>query len=167
MSEARSRIQQLESIVKGLTQLIEEREKQIAAISGQLKVAGVAVAPAAVPAPAGGVAVPPAPALAGGMPVPPAPAPAPAPAASATPSEATPPLGAAAATMLPEPTRRVPLPPPPEPEPDPWYMDPIVLGVAGAVGVAVPLLGLLVMRRRSAMGTGRRRASTGRVANAR
>ena len=155
MSEARSRIQQLESIVKGLTQLIEEREKQIAAISGQIKVAGVAVAPAAVPAPAGG------------MPVPPAPAPAPAPAASATPSEATPPLGAAAATMLPEPTRRVPLPPPPEPEPDPWYMDPIVLGVAGAVGVAVPLLGLLVMRRRSAMGTGRRRASTGRVANAR
>ena len=151
MSEARSRIQQLESIVKGLTQLIEEREKQIAAVSGQLKVAGVAVAPAAVPAPAGG------------MPVPPAPAPAPAPAASATPSEATPPLGAAAATMLPAPTRRVP-PPPPEPEPDPWYTDPIVLG---AVGVVVLLLGLLVMRRRSAMGTGRRRATTGRFADAR
>jgi pilus assembly protein FimV len=151
MSEARSRIQQLESIVKGLTQLIEEREKQIAAVSGQLKVAGVAVAPAAVPAPAGG------------MPVPPAPAPAPAPSASATPSEATPPLGAAAATMLPAPTRRVP-PPPPEPEPDPWYTDPIVLG---AVGVVVLLLGLLVMRRRSAMDTGRRRATTGRFADAR
>jgi len=151
MSEARSRIQQLESIVKGLTQLIEEREKQIAAVSGQLKVAGVAVAPAAVPAPAGG------------MPVPPAPAPAPAPAASAAPSEATPPLGAAAATMLPAPTRRVP-PPPPEPEPDPWYTDPIVLG---AVGVVVLLLGFVVMRRRSAMDTGRRRATTGRFADAR
>jgi pilus assembly protein FimV len=159
MSEARSRIQQLESIVKGLNQLIEEREKQIAAISGQLKVVGVAVAPAAVPAAAGGMPVPPAPALvpAGGVPVPPAPA------ASATPSDATPPLGAAAATMLPAPTRRVVPPPPPEPEPDPWYTDPMLLGAAGVV---VLLLGFLVMRQR---GGGRRlkRPSTGRFADAR
>jgi pilus assembly protein FimV len=159
MSEARSRIQQLESIVKGLNQLIEEREKQIAAISGQLKVVGVAVAPAAVVVPAGGMPVPPAPVLvpAGGGAVPPAPA------ASATPSAAAPPLGAAAATMLPAPTRRAAPPPEPEPEPDPLYTDPMILGSAGVV---VLLLVFLVIRRRSA-GTGRRRASTGRFADAR
>ncbi len=151
MSEARSRIQQLESIVQGLNQLIEEREKQIAAISGQLKVVGVAVAPAAVPAAAQGMAVPP------------ADAPAPV-AAAAAPSDATPPLGAAAATMLPAPTRRVVPPPlPPEPEPDPWYMDPMMLG---AIGVVVLLLGFLAMRMR---GGGKRvkRPSTGRYADAR
>jgi pilus assembly protein FimV len=163
MSEARSRIQQLESIVKGLNQLIEEREKQIAAISGQLKVVGVPVAPAAVRVPAGGMPVPPTPTPvlvpAGGTPAPPAPA------ASATPSDATPPLGAAAATMLPAPTRRAaPPPPPPPPEPDPWYTDPMLLGVAGVV--VVLLLGFLLIRHR---GGGRRlkRASTGRFADAR
>jgi pilus assembly protein FimV len=156
MSEARSRIQQLESIVQGLNQLIEEREKQIAAISGKLKVVGVAVAPAAALVPAAGGGVPPGPVLvpAGEMPVPPAPE------ASATPSDAAPPLGAAAATMLPAPTRRAP---PPEPEPDPWYLDPMILGAAGVV---VLLLGFLVIRRRSA-GMGRRRASTGRFADVR
>jgi pilus assembly protein FimV len=173
MSEARSRIQQLESIVKGLNQLIEEREKQIAAISGQLKVVGVAVAPAAVPAAAGGMPVPPAPVLVPAGGAPPAPAPVlvpaggapvpPAPAASATPSDATPPLGAAAATMLPAPTRRAAPPPPPEPEPDPWYTDPMLLGAAGVV---VLLLGFLLMRQR---GGGRRlkRPRTGRFADAR
>ncbi|MFN7641725.1 MAG: FimV family protein [Burkholderiales bacterium] len=149
MSEARSRVQQLESIVQGLNKLIEERDRQIAAVSGQLKLVGAAVAPAAAPASVQGMSVPPANAQ---SPL----------ARAAAPSDVTPPLGAAAATMLPAPTRRVAPPPPPPPEPDPWYMDPMVLG---AVGVVVLLLGFLVIRWR---GGGRRlKRGTGRYADAR
>jgi pilus assembly protein FimV len=148
MTEARSRITQLESIVDGLKRLIDERDKQIAALSSELRVAGVAVAPAST--------------RVGEMPVPAAAAPM----ASAAPaSDATPPLGAAAATMLPAPTRRLPAPiPEPEPEPDPWYMDPMVLG---GVGVGVLLLVLLAARRRGGKGRARRGKGTGRFAAAR
>ncbi|RPH43558.1 MAG: hypothetical protein EHM87_13420 [Burkholderiales bacterium] len=153
MTEARSRIQQLESIVDGLKRLIEEREKQIAALAGELQVAGVAIAPAATPV--------------GEMPVPPAanaPPVAASPVASmAPPSDATPALGAAAATMLPEPTRRAPIPMP-EPEPEPWYTDPMLLGIAGA---AVLLLALLAVWMRGSKSRPRPGKSAGRFAAAR
>ena len=168
MTEARSRITQLESIVDGLKRLIDERDKQIAAMSSELRGAGVAVAPASTPI--GEMPVPsaagpskPSPVAGASSAVAP-PAPPPAPMASAAPaSDAAPPLGAAAATMLPAPTRRLPAPIP-EPEPDPWYMDPMVLGGAG---VGVLLLVLLAARMRGGKGRTRRNKGAGRFAAAR
>jgi Tfp pilus assembly protein FimV len=174
MAEARSRITQLESIVDGLKRLIDERDKQIAALSSELRAAGVAVAPASTPVgemPVPSAAGPSMPSPVAGAPsaaappVPPTAQP-PAPMASAAPaSDAAPPLGAAAATMLPAPTRRLPAPIP-EPEPDPWYMDPMVLGGAG---VGVLLLVLLAARMRGGKGKGkaRRGKGSGRFAAAR
>jgi pilus assembly protein FimV len=172
MTEARSRITQLESIVDGLKRLIAEREKQIAAMSSELRAAGVAVAPASTPVgemPVPSAAGPSMPSPVAGAssaaaPLAPPTAQPPAPMAPAAPaSDAAPPLGAAAATMLPAPTRRLPAPIP-EPEPDPWYMDPMVLGGAG---VGVLLLVLLAARMRGGKGRTRRGKGTGRFAAAR
>lgn len=158
MSEARSRITQLESIVAGLEKLIAERERQIGELTEQMRVAGRPV-PAPGPAASGPLAA------TGAAPAtPPAAPPAMLPNGMAPPEPvAAPAQPAAAATMLSEPSRR-PAPPPvpmPELEPEPWWMDPMVLATGG--GVVVLLLVLVIMRRRNAAprarGRGRRAAA--------
>ncbi|MFZ4757802.1 MAG: FimV/HubP family polar landmark protein [Burkholderiaceae bacterium] len=134
MSEAKSRISQLETIVGGLKKLTDTRDKQLAGLSAELASLGRPVSP---PAPVA-------------APVPSAPVP-PAAASGSVADSPVVPVGAATATMLSAPSRSSGLAPQPAPVPEDdvqsMLTDPRVIGAGVA---AILLLGLVVvwMRRR-------------------
>ena len=137
MSEAKSRISQLETIVDGLKKLLDTRDKQLSGLSAELASLGRPVAPAAPAA----------------TPVQPAPA---TPAASSGSVADSPlvPVGAATATMLPAPSRGsglMPQPAPvPEAEAESLLSDLRVIGAGVATILLVALVFVWMRRKRQA-----------------